>query len=83
MVSHAIGALQPREQRVLGLLADGYLYKEISTALGISYALVHKLQHKVFQKLGVTNRTELAKRWWTIYPHPMCDKQSQDLNGMR
>src|SRR5208283_3416567 len=55
--------LSPREKQVLENLADGLLYKEISDKLGISYAAVHKYQHRVFQKLQVSNRSEAIRLW--------------------
>jgi DNA-binding NarL/FixJ family response regulator len=55
--------LTQREQVVLSKLAEGLLYKEISDALGISYAAVHKCQHRIFRKLRVGNRSEAALAW--------------------
>jgi DNA-binding NarL/FixJ family response regulator len=55
--------LSPRESEVLKNLAKGLLYKEISDKLGISYASVHKYQHKIFQKLQVSNRSEAIRIW--------------------
>ena len=55
--------LSPREKEVLENLADGLLYKEISNKLGISYSTVHKHQHKIFQKLQVSNRSEAIRLW--------------------
>ena len=59
----AKAVLNPREKEVLRKLAEGLLYKEISEALGISYAAVHKCQHKIFKKLRVTNRSEAVRVW--------------------
>lgn len=55
--------LTPREKEVITALAEGFLYKEISEQLGISYAAVHKHQHNVFKKLRVTNRSEATRVW--------------------
>ncbi len=44
-------------------LAQGLLYKEIADNLNVSYSAVHKLQHKIFLKLQVTNRTEAVVKW--------------------
>ena len=55
--------LSPRERQVLESLADGLLYKEISDRLGLSYAAVHKYQHKIFKKLHVSNRSEAIRAW--------------------
>ena len=56
--------LNPKEREVLKNLADGLLYKEISDALGISYAAVHKCQHNIFKKLHVSNRSEAVRAWF-------------------
>src|SRR5262245_32161494 len=45
--------LSPRERQVMEHLAQGLLYKEIADCMNISYAAVHKLQHKIFVKLRV------------------------------
>ena len=42
--------------------AQGLLDKEAADRMGISYALVHKIQHKIFVKLHVSNRTEAISR---------------------
>ena len=59
--------LNPQESEVLRLLAKGLLYKEISEELGISYAAVHKRQHKIFRKLQVSNRSEAIRKWLNSY----------------
>jgi len=58
--------LTERENEVMGHLARGLLYKEIADDMNVSYAAVHKLQHKIFRKLQVTNRTEAVVRWLII-----------------
>ena len=55
--------LTEREQEVMEHLAKGLLYKEIAHHMSVSYSAIHKLQHKIFLKLQVTNRTEAAMRW--------------------
>jgi two-component system, NarL family, response regulator LiaR len=57
------GVLTPRERDVLKALAEGLLYKEIAHKLHISFSAVHKHQHNIFIKLGVTNRTEAVRKW--------------------
>ncbi len=44
-------------------LVQGLLYKEIASAMNVSYGAVHKLQHKIYLKLQVTNRTEAVVKW--------------------
>ena len=50
--------LTSREIEVMERLAQGLLYKEIADHMNVSYAAVHKLQHKIYLKLHVSNRTE-------------------------
>lgn len=52
-----------QENAVMDCLAQGLLYKEIADKLGLSFARVHKLQHKIFLKLHVCNRTEAVLKW--------------------
>ena len=55
--------LTRRERQVMGGLEKGLLYKEIAEELGISFSAVHKHQHKIFTKLGASNRTEAITKW--------------------
>jgi DNA-binding NarL/FixJ family response regulator len=55
--------LSPREKEVLGWLADGLLYKEISDKIGISYSAVHKYVDHIYRKLDVNNRSEAIRIW--------------------
>jgi DNA-binding NarL/FixJ family response regulator len=55
--------LTTRETQVICGLEKGLLYKEIAAELGISFSAVHKHQHKIFTKLGATNRTEAITKW--------------------
>ena len=53
--------LTPRETATLRLLADGKANKEIATALEISERTVKTHLAHLFEKLGVTSRTEAIK----------------------
>jgi DNA-binding NarL/FixJ family response regulator len=53
--------LTPRELATLRLMADGRSNKEIATALDISERTVKTHLGHLFQKLGVTSRTEAVK----------------------
>lgn len=55
--------LTPREQEVLALLAKGYLYKEISDRLGISFHTFRTHQRTIYEKLHVHSRTEAAVKY--------------------
>jgi DNA-binding CsgD family transcriptional regulator len=62
--------LSPRERQVMEPLAQGLLYKEIAGRMNVSHSAVHKLQHKIFVKLRVGNRTEAVVKWtaWCKIP---------------
>jgi DNA-binding NarL/FixJ family response regulator len=53
--------LTPRELATLRLMADGRSNKEIANELGISERTVKTHLGHLFEKLGVTSRTEAAK----------------------
>lgn len=53
--------LTPRELASLRLLADGHSNKEIANALGISERTVKTHLGHLFEKLGVTSRTEAVR----------------------
>jgi DNA-binding NarL/FixJ family response regulator len=53
--------LTPREMATLKLLADGKANKEIASALDISERTVKTHLGHLFEKLGVTSRTEAVK----------------------
>ena len=53
--------LTPRELATLRLMADGKANKEIAGALGISERTVKTHLGHLFEKLGVTSRTEAVK----------------------
>ncbi len=55
--------LTPREQEVLALLAKGFLYKEISDRLGISFHTFRNHQRAIYEKLHVHSRTEAAAKY--------------------
>jgi two-component system NarL family response regulator len=53
--------LTPREMAALRLMADGKANKEIASALDISERTVKTHLGHLFEKLGVTSRTEAIK----------------------
>lgn len=55
--------LTRREQEILGLLAQGFLYKEIADQLGISLSTVRAHLHAVYEKLHVQSRTEAVVKY--------------------
>lgn len=55
--------LSPREQEILGLLANGALYKEIASDLGISLDTVRTHLRRIYEKLHVHTRTEAVVKY--------------------
>ena len=55
--------LSPREQEVLDLLAQGFLYKEIADRLSVSYETVHTYIRRIYEKLQVRTRTEAVAKF--------------------
>ncbi|MFZ4717818.1 MAG: response regulator [Ilumatobacteraceae bacterium] len=58
MVSPA--SLTPRELEILQLIVDGHTNQQIARALGISEKTVKTHCSRLFQRLGVTDRTQAA-----------------------
>jgi DNA-binding CsgD family transcriptional regulator len=56
------GELTPTEHRVAQLVADGKRNKEVAAALFLSVKTVEVTLTRVYRKLGVRSRTELARR---------------------
>ena len=57
-----VQGLSPREAEVLGLLAKGFLYKEIADTTKVTYATVHTHIRHIYEKLHVRSRTEAVAR---------------------
>ncbi len=55
--------LSPREREVLGLLARGYLYKEISDTLQISLPTVNTHIRHIYEKLHVRSRSQAVAKY--------------------
>jgi DNA-binding NarL/FixJ family response regulator len=55
--------LTQREQEILALLAQGYLYKEIADKLSISLNTMKTHQHAIYEKLHVQSRTEATLKF--------------------
>jgi DNA-binding NarL/FixJ family response regulator len=53
-----IQTLTPQQGRVLGMLAEGLLNKQIAYELGVSEATIKAHVSAVLQKLGVDSRTQ-------------------------
>ena len=55
--------LSPREQEVLDLLAQGFLYKEIADRLAVSYATIRTHVERIYQKLRVRSRSQAVAQY--------------------
>jgi DNA-binding NarL/FixJ family response regulator len=57
-------ALSLREQAVLELLTQGFLYKEISERLGVSVPTVNTYIRRIYEKLQVRSRSEAIAKYF-------------------
>src|SRR6185437_7407588 len=55
-----VAALTPQQFRVLTMIAEGLLNKQIAWELGVSEATVKAHMTAIMRKLGVNNRTQVA-----------------------
>ena len=55
--------LSQREREVLELLARGYLYKEITDALGISRGTLNTYIRRIYEKLHVRSRSQAVAKF--------------------
>jgi DNA-binding NarL/FixJ family response regulator len=55
--------LSNREREILSYLAKGYQYKEIASALDISFETVHSHIRKIYHKLHVRSRGEAVNKY--------------------
>jgi DNA-binding NarL/FixJ family response regulator len=58
--------LSKRENEVLVLLAQGYLYKEIAEALGIKLDTVNTYIRRIYEKLHVHSRSQAVARFTNL-----------------
>jgi len=58
-----LAVLTTREREVLGLLANGSMYKEIAATLGVSLDTVRTHLRKIYEKLHVHSRTEAVVKY--------------------
>jgi DNA-binding NarL/FixJ family response regulator len=61
--SKACESLTAREEEILGLLAKGYLAKEIADQLSISFFTVRFHIRKIYEKLHVRSKTEAILKY--------------------
>jgi DNA-binding NarL/FixJ family response regulator len=59
-VADRVATLTPQQFRVLTMIAEGLLNKQIAYDLGVSEATVKAHMTAIMRKLGVSNRTQVA-----------------------
>ncbi|CAM4047649.1 MULTISPECIES: response regulator transcription factor [Vibrio] len=57
-ITDKLASLTPQQYKVLAMLADGLLNKQIAYELDVSVATIKAHMTAIFRKLGVTNRTQ-------------------------
>lgn len=64
LATSAKGRLQlaPRERQLIGFVRKGFRNREIAEQLGVTEGTVKAYLHAIFEKLNISNRTELAIR---------------------
>ncbi|WNZ10636.1 response regulator transcription factor [Streptomyces sp. 11x1] len=62
--------LTAREREVLTLLADGYAAPEIAAMLSLATGTVKSHMRSVYDKLGVSNRIQAARVFWSAGSAP-------------
>jgi DNA-binding NarL/FixJ family response regulator len=62
-VQSDLETLSPREQSVLELLSNGYLYKEIADSLGVSVPTVDTDIRRIYEKLQVHSRAQAVAKY--------------------
>lgn len=60
--NHTNLQLAPRERQLIAFVRKGLRNREIGEQLGVTEGTVKAYLHAIYEKLGVTNRTELAIR---------------------
>lgn len=67
-IGKAAAGLSPREREVLQLLYAGYSYREMAEALFVSLATVKSHVHHIYQKLDISRREDLYRRFGGVMP---------------
>ncbi|AWI09504.1 response regulator transcription factor [Ereboglobus luteus] len=59
-----IATLSEREQEILGMLAQGFLYKEIADKLALSVFTVKTYTRRIYEKLHVHSRSQATAKYF-------------------
>lgn len=60
----ALDELSPREREIAALVVRGMSDLNIAAQLAIKEVTVGSHLNRIYKKLGVHSRVELASRWW-------------------
>lgn len=60
-----LNKLTDKEKKVLELIVEGFLYKEIAYKLGVTIDAIKKHAHNIYEKLHVRSRSEAIKKYLT------------------
>ncbi|MGJ8696575.1 MAG: response regulator [Verrucomicrobiaceae bacterium] len=63
-----LSQLSKREEQVLGLLAQGYLCKEIASELGVSNNTIDTYRRRIYEKLHVHSRAQASALYHQLKP---------------
>ena len=59
-----IWLLTPKERKIIRLIADGLMNKEIAGEMGLAYETAKNHVTAIYRKLNVSNRVEASKVYW-------------------
>ncbi|MBE9539139.1 MAG: response regulator transcription factor, partial [Proteobacteria bacterium] len=72
-VADALSTLTPQQFRVVSMLFDGLLNKQIAYELGVKEATVKAHMTEIFRKLGVRSRTQAVLALKSLAAEPPTD----------
>lgn len=58
-----LSGLTEKEKKVLSLIVEGFLYKEIAAKLDVTIDAIKKHAHNIYEKLQVRNRSEVVRKY--------------------
>jgi DNA-binding CsgD family transcriptional regulator len=58
----------PRQKRVIELVSEGLTNRDVAEQLGISAGVVRSHLYRIYDKIGISNRVELAL-WYEARVH--------------
>lgn len=71
MTPNATLPLTPRQAQVARLVSQGLTDKELASALHLSYPTIKLYLQRIYRRLDIHNRTQLAV-WWLTQKGALC-----------